>query len=136
PPPRPPRALPQAKGGERPADSADPRSISLIAIHTAGIPTIFPDEAIALAEAAAPVELGARTDLRDFPLVTIDGADARDFDDAVWAEPDPSPDNPGGWHLLVAIADVSWYVRPGSALDRAARERGNSVYFPDRGVPM
>ena len=68
------------------------------------------------------------------PLVTIDGADARDFDDAVWAEPDPERD--GGWHALVAIADVAWYVRPGDALDRAARERGNSVYFPDRVVPM
>src|SRR6202035_3397651 len=72
-----------------------------------------------------------RTDLRPIPLVTIDGADARDFDDAVWAEPDGD-----GWHILVAIADVAWYVRPGDALDQAAQERGNSVYFPDRVVPM
>ncbi|HEX7006026.1 MAG TPA: VacB/RNase II family 3'-5' exoribonuclease, partial [Alphaproteobacteria bacterium] len=64
------------------------------------------------------------------------GADARDFDDAVWAEPDPDPRNRGGWHLIVAIADVAHYVRPGDALDKAARERGNSVYFPDRVVPM
>ena len=84
----------------------------------------------------APAALGKRTDLRDVPLVTIDGPDARDFDDAVWAEADPDPKNPGGWHILVAIADVAWYVRPDSALDRAAYERGNSAYFPDRVVPM
>jgi ribonuclease R len=77
-----------------------------------------------------------RADLRATPLVTIDGSDARDFDDAVWAEPDPDPANIGGWHLVVAIADVAWYVRPGSALDREAERRGNSVYFPDRVVPM
>ena len=83
-----------------------------------------------------PAPLGARTDLRDIPLVTIDGADARDFDDAVWAEPDGDPQNTGGWHLVVAIADVAHYVRPGDALDQEARRRGNSVYFPDRVVPM
>jgi ribonuclease R len=128
--------LPQAKIVERLGDTADPRSISLIAIHEAGIPTVFPPEAIAVAEGAQPVELGERTDLRDIPLVTIDGADARDFDDAVWAEPDSDPENPGGWHVIVAIADVSWYVRPGEALDEEARRRGNSAYFPDRVVPM
>jgi ribonuclease R len=80
------------------------------------------------------VALGDRTDLRAIPLVTIDGADARDFDDAVWAEPDPEA--PDAWHALVAIADVAWYVRPDDALDGAAKERGNSVYFPDRVVPM
>ncbi|MBU0797862.1 MAG: ribonuclease R, partial [Alphaproteobacteria bacterium] len=80
--------------------------------------------------------LGKRTDLRGIPLVTIDGADARDFDDAVFAEPDPDPKNPGGWHLMVAIADVAHYVRTGDALDKSAYERGNSVYFPDRVVPM
>jgi ribonuclease R len=74
--------------------------------------------------------------LRDLDLVTIDGSDARDFDDAVWAEPDTDAENPGGWHLVVAIADVAWYVTPGSALDREAALRGNSVYFPDRVVPM
>jgi ribonuclease R len=121
---------------EKLGDTADPRSISLIAIHTAGIPTVFPPEAIALAEGAQPVQLGERTDLRELPLVTIDGADARDFDDAVWAEPDGDPANEGGWHIVVAIADVSWYVRPGDALDEEARRRGNSVYFPDRVVPM
>jgi ribonuclease R len=126
--------LPQARVVERIGDSADPRAFSLIAIHAHGIPTEFPADALRLAEKAKPVTLGERADLRDVPLVTIDGADARDFDDAVWAEPDPRHE--GGWHILVAITDVAWYVRPGDALDRAARERGNSVYFPDRVVPM
>src|SRR6185437_2130006 len=128
--------LPQARILERLGDTADPRTISLIAIHAHDIPTAFSAEALAQAEAAKPVRLGARADLRKVPLVTIDGADARDFDDAVWAEPDADPGNPGGWHAIVAIADVAWYVRPGDALDRAARERGNSVYFPDRVMPM
>ncbi len=119
---------------ERLGDAAHPRSISLIAIHGAGIPTLFPDKALKQAEAAQPMPLGKRTDLRNLPLVTIDGADARDFDDAVWAEPDPQSD--GGWHLVVAIADVSAYVPAGSPLDREAFKRGNSCYFPDRVVPM
>jgi ribonuclease R len=126
--------LPQARVVERIGDSADPRSFSLIAIHAHGIPTGFPTEAVALAGKAQPVALGTRADLRDIPLVTIDGADARDFDDAVWAARDEEHD--GGWQVLVAIADVAWYVRPGDALDRAAETRGNSVYFPDRVVPM
>ena len=112
----------------------DPKSISLIAIHEHELPSEFPAEALDQAKAAGPAPLGDRVDLRGLPLVTIDGADARDFDDAVFAEPDP--DHPGGWHLVVAIADVSWYVRPGDALDRSAYDRGNSVYFPDRVVPM
>ncbi len=111
-----------------------PRALSLISIQEHDLPTVFAPEALAAAEACGPVPLGDREDLRDIPLVTIDGADARDFDDAVWAEPDP--DNPDGWHVLVAIADVAHYVRPGCALDRAAQERGNSAYFPDRVVPM
>jgi ribonuclease R len=126
--------LPHVQIVERLGQIGDPKSISLVAIHSHGIPVGFADAAIAEAEAAKPVALGTRTDLRAIPLVTIDGADARDFDDAVWAEPDPEV--AGGWHILVAIADVSWYVKPGSALDVAARERGNSVYFPDRVVPM
>jgi ribonuclease R len=126
--------LPQARVVQRVGDSADPRAFSLIAIHAHGIPTDFRPEAVTLAEKARPVDLGNRADLRAIPLVTIDGADARDFDDAVWAEPDP--ERQSGWHILVAIADVAWYVRPGDALDHAARERGNSVYFPDRVVPM
>ena len=110
--------------------------MSLLAIATYDIPTEFPASAIAEAEAALPVSPAGRTDLRDIPLVTIDGSDARDFDDAVWADPDSDPENPGGWHLVVAIADVAWYVGPGSMLDREAERRGNSVYFPDRVVPM
>ncbi|MGB0748480.1 MAG: ribonuclease R [Magnetospiraceae bacterium] len=113
-----------------------PKAISLIVIHAKEIPFRFTADTLLEAEKAGPAPLGKRVDLRDVPLVTIDGADARDFDDAVFAESDPDPKNPDGWHLIVAIADVSWYVRPGSALDRSAFERGNSVYFPDRVVPM
>jgi len=121
---------------ERLGAADDPEAISLIAIHGAGIPTDFPRPAIEQAEAAVEAPLGDRTDLRAVPLVTIDGPDARDFDDAVWAEPDTDPDNPGGWHLIVAIADVAHYVPGGSPLDREAFRRGNSCYFPDRVVPM
>ena len=121
---------------ERFASLDDPRSISLLCIREADIPDRFPAPAIAAAEAAKPVALGKREDLRGIPLVTIDGADARDFDDAVWAAPDPDDSNPGGWLLLVAIADVAHYVHHDSALDREAQKRGNSVYFPDRVVPM
>ena len=128
--------LPRARVVERLGAATDPGAVSLLAIASFDIPTEFPAAALAEAEAAQPVALGARADLRDLPLVTIDGSDARDFDDAVWAEPDPDPANPGGWHLVVAIADVAWYVRPGSALDGEAERRGNSVYFPDRVVPM
>jgi ribonuclease R len=116
--------------------ASDPGAISIFAIAAYDIPTEFPVAAIAEAEAALPVSAAGRVDLRDIPLVTIDGSDARDFDDAVWSEPDSDPENRGGWHLIVAIADVAWYVRPGSALDREAERRGNSVYFPDRVVPM
>jgi ribonuclease R len=127
---------PQVRIVERLGDTASPRAFSLIAIHSHGLPTEFPAQALEEAGRAAPPTADGRTDLRAVALVTIDGADARDFDDAVWAGADPDPANPGGWHLLVAIADVAWYVRPGSALDRAAFERGNSCYFPDRVVPM
>jgi ribonuclease R len=113
-----------------------PRAASLIAIHSHGIPTGFSAAAEAEAAAAQPPELGKRTDLRDLPLVTIDPPDARDHDDAVFAEPDTDARNPGGWVVWVAIADVAAYVRPGSALDREARDKGNSVYFPDRVEPM
>jgi ribonuclease R len=120
-----------AKIIERLGAMGDARSVSLIVIHTHDIPTEFSPEAVAEAEAAGPTPLAGRTDLRDTPLVTIDGEDARDFDDAVFAEPTEN-----GFRLLVAIADVAHYVRPGSALDRTARTRGNSCYFPDRVVPM
>ncbi len=114
----------------------DPRAASLVAIHTHGIPTGFSDSVEAEALAAEAPTLKGRTDLRAMPLITIDPADARDHDDAVFAEPDPDPANPGGWIAWVAIADVAAYVRPGSALDQEARDKGNSVYFPDRVEPM
>jgi ribonuclease R len=114
----------------------DPRAASLIAIHAHGIPMGFPPEAEAEAAAAEPPTLAGRMDLRQLPLVTIDPPDARDHDDAVYAEPDDDARNPGGWIVWVAIADVAAYVRPGSALDQTAREKGNSVYFPDRVEPM
>ncbi|HEY4042892.1 MAG TPA: ribonuclease R, partial [Rhodopila sp.] len=119
---------------ERLGKLGDARSISLIAIHSYDIPQVFPEAALQEAASARGVKLGRRTDLRAVPLITIDGSDARDFDDAVFAEPDP--DHAGGFRLIVAIADVAHYVRPGSALDQAAALRGNSVYFPDRVVPM
>ena len=112
------------------------RNLSLIAIHTHGIPHVFSDEALEQAAKSTAAPLGNRVDLRNVPLVTIDGEDARDFDDAVWAERDTDPKNEGGWHILVAIADVAWYVRDRDALDKDAFVRGNSVYFPDRVVPM
>jgi ribonuclease R len=127
-----PYGLRPARVVERLGSMEDSRSISLVAIHTHDIPDEFPGEAVEQAERAAAAPLDDRVDLRDIPLVTIDGEDARDFDDAVWAEPAEG----GGWHLLVAIADVAWYVRPGDSLDREAFKRGNSVYFPDRVVPM
>ena len=128
--------LPKARVVTRLGDPSAPRAVSLIAIHQHGIPDDFPGDVVAEAEAAQPVDLGDRTDLRDLPLVTIDPADARDHDDAVWAHPDDDPGNDGGHVLWVAIADVAHYVRPGGALDREAWERGNSTYFPDRVVPM
>ena len=125
---------PEARVIERVGDSGNPRAFSLIAIHSYDIPSEFPTDAVSLAESAKPVPLGDRDDLRAIPLVTIDGADARDFDDAVWAGRDA--EKADGWHAIVAIADVAWYVRPDDALDREAEKRGNSVYFPDRVVPM
>ena len=124
----------KAKVVERIGPISDPKTYSLIAIHSREIPVEFNGEALAQAEAAGPTPLGKRTDLRDLPLVTIDGADARDYDDAVWAAPDDEIS--GGWRLIVAIADVASYVKPGNALDRSAEDRGTSVYFPDRVVPM
>ncbi|WP_099866171.1 ribonuclease R [Pararhizobium haloflavum] len=115
---------------------ASEKAISMIAIHDHGIPHIFPDRVTAEAEAAEPATMAGREDWRQMPLITIDPPDAKDHDDAVHAEPDPSPDNKGGHIVTVAIADVSHYVFAGSALDREALKRGNSVYFPDRVVPM
>ena len=115
-------------------DPLAPKSYSLIAIHKYGIPHTFPQEVLDEAEVAAalPLHEDSREDLRDVPIIAIDPADARDHDDAIWAE----PDGQGGFRAIVAIADVSYYVRPGGDLDRQARKRGNSVYFPDRVVPM
>ncbi len=110
------------------------KAVSLIAIHAHGIPHVFPADVLAEAQAAKPVPLTEREDWRALPLVTIDPVDAKDHDDAVFAEPDPG--NDGGFIVTVAIADVAWYVRPASAFDREAVKRGNSVYFPDRVVPM
>jgi ribonuclease R len=115
-------------------DPFQPKSFSLIAIHAKGIPHRFDESTLEEADRMARQPLGEREDLRSLPFLTIDPADARDHDDAVWAAPDA--DNPGHFRAIVAIADVSFYVRPGTALDRSARSRGNSVYFPDRVVPM
>ncbi|MYH57777.1 MAG: ribonuclease R [Boseongicola sp. SB0675_bin_26] len=128
--------LPHARIASCLGDPSRPRSVSLIAIHQHGLRDDFPDGVITEADAARPVAPGKRADLTSLPFVTIDPVDARDHDDAVWAEPDQDPDNAGGQVLWVAIADVAHYVRSGSAIDLEARERGNSTYFPDRVVPM
>ncbi|HQS14451.1 ribonuclease R [Reyranella sp.] len=124
----------RARVVERIGPMSDPRTVSLISIAANDIPVDFPEAAIEEADKAKAAPMGHRLDLRDVPLVTIDGEDARDFDDAVFAEPDPG--HAGGWRILVAIADVAWYVRHDRPLDRAAYRRGTSVYFPDRVVPM
>jgi ribonuclease R len=124
--------IPEARIIERLGTADDPRAIGALAVAAHDIPVAFAEDALAQAQAAKPVtEPGTREDLRELPLVTIDGDDARDFDDAVFAEADGE-----GWKLVVAIADVAHYVTPGSPLDRDAFKRGNSVYLPDRVVPM
>jgi len=132
--------LPSGAVVERLGSLKSERAVSLIAIHAHGIPHVFSRAALAEAEAARPTPLGGREsvheDWRKTPFVTIDPPDAKDHDDAVYAEPDPDPRNAGGHIVSVAIADVAHYVRPGAALDREAVRRGNSVYFPDRVVPM
>lgn len=128
--------LPRAKVVARLGDPSSPKSVSLIAIHQHGIPDSFPDPVIEQADIAEPAPLGDRLDLRNMPLVTIDPPDARDHDDACFAQADDNPKNSGGFIIWVAIADVAYYVTSGSALDREARKRGNSSYFPDRVVPM
>lgn len=111
-------------------------AISLIAIHNLEIPHKWPASVLREAEEAKEASLKGREDWRDLPLITIDPFDAKDHDDAVHAAPDEDEKNPGGFIVTVAIADVAAYVRPGTALDREAYLRGNSVYFPDRVVPM
>jgi len=112
------------------------RAVSLIAIHAYELPYEFPDAVLRELDSLPEPDLNACEDLRHLPLITIDPEDARDHDDAVWAAPDDDPANKGGWVVVVAIADVAFYVRPGTALDAEALKRGNSVYFPDRVVPM
>jgi ribonuclease R len=128
--------LPRAKVLSVVGSVASEKAISMIAIHAHGIPHIFPSDVLEAADAAKPATMAHREDWRKLPLITIDPADAKDHDDAVYAELDPSPDNPDGVIVTVAIADVSYYIRSGSPLDREALKRGNSVYFPDRVVPM
>ena len=128
--------LPKAKVLTIVGSLASEKAVSMIAIHAHEIPHIFPPEVLAEADSIEPVSLSGREDWRTLPLVTIDPPDAKDHDDAVHAEPDTDENNKGGVIVTVAIADVAAYVRPGSALDREALKRGNSVYFPDRVVPM
>lgn len=133
--------LSKARVKECLGNPTDQKAISLIAIHSHGIRDEFPpyvlEECDALVELQSADLAGSkREDLRDIPLITIDPADARDHDDAVWAAPDDDPKNTGGWIVMVAIADVAHYVRPHSSLDTEALKRGNSTYFPDRVVPM
>jgi ribonuclease R len=128
--------LPTGSVVERLGSIKSERAVSLIAIHAHDIPHVFTRAVLAEAEAARPATLAGREDWREVPFVTIDPPDAKDHDDAVHAVSDPDPSNRGGFLVSVAIADVAHYVRPGSALDRMAAERGNSVYFPDRVVPM
>ena len=128
--------LGSGKVKERLGSLSSEKAVSLIAIHSHDIPQAFSRDALKEAEAAQPATLQGREDWRDVPLVTIDPPDAKDHDDAVYAELDSDPNNTGGYIVSVAIADVAFYVRPGSALDRDALIRGNSVYFPDRVVPM
>jgi ribonuclease R len=126
--------LATARVRERLGSLKSERAVSMVAIASHNIPNVFPPAVIKEAEAARAAQLADREDWRDLPLVTIDPADAKDHDDAVHAEADPA--NAGGHVLRIAIADVAHYVQPGSALDREALLRGNSVYFPDRVVPM
>ena len=117
--------------------STDPHAATLIAIYMHHLPVMFLKQTEKeVKNLTIPPLDEKRIDLRHISFVTIDGADAKDFDDAVWAEPDESAENKGGYHVMIGIADVSWYVRPETALDMDAKLRGNSVYFPDRVIPM
>jgi len=127
---------PRARVRETLGSVTGEKAVSLIALRAHDIPDVFRAETIAESERAKPATLQGREDWRDLPLVTIDPPDAKDHDDAVHAASDVSPDNDGGFIITVAIADVAHYVKPHSPLDKEALERGNSVYFPDRVVPM
>lgn len=128
--------LPQGRVKERLGSLGSEKAVSLIALHLHHIPHVFAAATLAEADSVREADRAGREDWRDAPLLTIDPPDAKDHDDAVMAVPDPDPANAGGFVVTVAIADVAAYVRPGSALDREALMRGNSVYFPDRVVPM
>ena len=117
-------------------DPSGPKAVSLIAIHQHGIPHQFPEDVLNESENSNFSVDAKREDLTKIPFVTIDPSDARDHDDAVYSHPDKDPSNIGGHVLWVAIADVAHFVKPGSALDKEARKRGNSTYFADRVVPM
>ena len=128
--------LPNGRVVERLGSLKTERAVSLIAINAHDIPHVFTRAVLAEAETAREVSPAGREDWRKVPFVTIDPPDAKDHDDAVHATADPDPRNAGGHVVSVAIADVAHYVQPGSQLDREAEKRGNSVYFPDRVVPM
>ena len=130
------QGLSRAKVRERLGSLGSEKAVSLIALYAHGIPHVFSPAALSEAARVRPASLEGREDWRSVPLVTIDPPDAKDHDDAVQAMADTDPKNPGGFVLRIAIADVAAYVHQGSALDREALERGNSVYFPDRVVPM
>ncbi|MGI9463276.1 MAG: ribonuclease R, partial [Aestuariivirgaceae bacterium] len=130
------RGLIRAKVIKRFGSLDDQRNISMIAVHQYGIPVDFSESVLKFVDDLKPFPVKDRTDLRDVPLVTIDPPDARDHDDAVWACADDDAANEGGFQVIVAIADVAFYVRSGTELDQEARIRGNSVYLPDRVVPM
>ena len=126
----------QVKVTERVGSPEAPDAFSLIAIAEQSIPIEFPDAVIQQSEALKQFSMEGRQDLRELPLITIDPADARDHDDAVYACPDDNPDNEGGYLVWVGIADVATYVPAETPLDKEALKRGNSVYLPDRVVPM
>jgi ribonuclease R len=127
---------PSARVTERIGHPKAEKAVSLIAIHNHGLRDRFGDDCMAELDNLPEAAMAHRDDLTRVPLITIDPEDAKDHDDAVWAAPDSDPANEGGSVVIVAIADVSFYVRPGTALDQEASLRGNSVYFPDRVVPM
>ncbi|WP_336294685.1 ribonuclease R [Bartonella sp. CB169] len=112
------------------------KTLSMIALLSKGIPYTFPEDVLKQVKNIKPASIDNREDWRQLPLVTIDPPDAKDHDDAVYAIKDTDPTNSGGWIVVVAIADVSYYIKTGSALDKEALKRGNSVYFPDHVVPM
>ena len=128
--------LKQAKVEKIIGDLNSEKAISLIALHQFSIPTDFSEATLKEAEEMGEADMKKREDWRELPLITIDPADAKDHDDAIYAEPDQEPTNEGGVVVTVAIADVSWYVRVHTEMDKEALLRGNSVYFPDRVVPM